>query len=72
MGNPCTNDDMNFFYAATFITPGDGKKTPIWETPWVDDRKSKDVFRSYLRHQRERNGVSCKPCMRIHGLKILP
>ena len=42
-GSPCTADDMEFFYAATSITIGNGHKTPFWDAPWLGgriDRKS--------------------------------
>jgi hypothetical protein len=42
-GNPCTNEDMDLFYAATCITLGDGKKTPFWHAPWLDGTKPIDV-----------------------------
>jgi hypothetical protein len=34
-GNPCTKEDMEFFYAATEITIGNGNKTPFWHAPWL-------------------------------------
>jgi hypothetical protein len=42
-GNPCSNEDMDIFYAATSITIGNGAKTPFWHAPWLDGRKPKDI-----------------------------
>jgi hypothetical protein len=42
-GNPCSEDDMEIFYAATTITLGNGKKTPFWQAPWLHGRKPIDV-----------------------------
>jgi hypothetical protein len=42
-GNPCTPEDMSFFYAATSITIGNGERTSFWETPWLNGNKPKDI-----------------------------
>jgi hypothetical protein len=42
-GNPCTEKDMEIFYAATHIALGNGRKTPFWHAPWLDGRKPKDI-----------------------------
>lgn len=42
-GNPCTNEDMDIFYAATTITLGDGGKAPFWHAPWLDGCKPKNI-----------------------------
>jgi hypothetical protein len=34
---------MEFFYAATIITVGDGRTAKIWQTPWLHGRKPKDI-----------------------------
>jgi hypothetical protein len=34
---------MEFFYAATIITIGDGRTTNFWHTPWLQGRKPKDI-----------------------------
>ena len=31
-GNPCTEEDLQFFYASTTITIGDSAKTPFWDS----------------------------------------
>ena len=43
MGNPCNEEDLNFFYASTTITVGNGAKTPFWESPWLLGRKPKNI-----------------------------
>jgi hypothetical protein len=35
LGNPCTKDDMDFFYAMTNVTISDGKKAIFWDAPWA-------------------------------------
>jgi hypothetical protein len=42
-GNPCTDKDMEIFYAATTISLGNGRKTLFWHAPWVHGRKPKDI-----------------------------
>jgi mannosylglycoprotein endo-beta-mannosidase len=42
-GNPCNDNDMDIFHAATTITLGNGHKTPFWHAPWLGGRKPKDV-----------------------------
>jgi hypothetical protein len=42
-GNPCSDHDMEIFYAATTITLGNGKKTPFWFAPWLEGRKPIDI-----------------------------
>jgi hypothetical protein len=34
---------MKFFYAATIITIGDGKREKNWHTPWLQGRKPKEI-----------------------------
>jgi hypothetical protein len=34
---------MDYFYAATTIALGNGRKTPFWEAPWLDGRIPKDI-----------------------------
>lgn len=43
MGNPCDEHDLNFFYACTTITIGNGAKAPFWYSPWLFGRKPKDI-----------------------------
>ena len=43
LGNPCMEDDMDFFYASTTIILGNGAKTPFWDSPWLLGRKLKDI-----------------------------
>ena len=42
-GNPCTEEDLQFFYASTTITVGDGVKSPFWDSPWLLGHKPKDI-----------------------------
>ena len=61
-GNPCTDDDLEFFYASTTITIGDGAKTPFWDSPWLLGRKPKDttplIFEASRRKKLEGAGGS--------------
>jgi hypothetical protein len=34
---------MEFFYTATSIKVGNGKKTPFWQAPWLGGRKPIDI-----------------------------
>jgi hypothetical protein len=42
-GNPSIINDIDFFYAATSVTIGNRKKAPLWEAPWLDERKLKEI-----------------------------
>jgi hypothetical protein len=42
-GNPCSDQDMELFYAATTITVGNGSKTPFWFAPWLEGKKPIEV-----------------------------
>ncbi|XP_073367762.1 uncharacterized protein [Aegilops tauschii subsp. strangulata] len=42
-GNPCDAEDLDFFYASTTITVGNGARTPFWDSPWLLGRKPKDI-----------------------------
>src|SRR3954464_3699147 len=43
MGNPCNDEDLDFFYACTTITVGNGAKTPFWSSPWLLGRKPQEI-----------------------------
>jgi hypothetical protein len=43
IGNPCDEEDLNFFYASTTITVGNGAETPFWDSPWLLGCKPKDI-----------------------------
>ena len=61
-GNPCTADDMDFFYVATSITHENDNKTPFWEPPWLEGRKPKEtaplIFVASKRKKMERRSCS--------------
>jgi hypothetical protein len=42
-GNPCNENDMEIFYAATTITLGNGRKTHIWQVAWLEGKMPKDI-----------------------------
>jgi hypothetical protein len=41
--DPCIEEDMNIFYAATKIIIGNGGKTPFWYAPLLHGRAPKDI-----------------------------
>lgn len=43
MENPCNNNDLDFFYASTTITVGNGERTPFWSSSWLHGRKPMDI-----------------------------
>lgn len=43
MGTPCDDADYDFFYASSTIVVGNGTRTPFWDSPWVQNRKPKDI-----------------------------
>lgn len=38
-GQPCTEEDLDFFYASTTIIVGDEAKTPFWDSPWLKPKE---------------------------------
>jgi hypothetical protein len=42
-GNPCNENDMEIFYAATTITLGNGRKTHFWQAPWLEGKMPKNI-----------------------------
>ena len=72
-GNPCDEEDLNFFYASTTIKVGNGAKTPFWESPWLLGRKPKDIApliyeSSSRKHWKVREALKENECI----LKIRP
>jgi hypothetical protein len=53
--HPCDDVDMEFFYAATTITIGDGRIASFWHAPWLDGVKPKDIAPSILTISRRKN-----------------
>jgi hypothetical protein len=43
LGNPCSEEDMDLFYAAIEVTIGDGRKASFWHAPWLSGLKPKDI-----------------------------
>jgi hypothetical protein len=70
-GNPCNENDMQIFYAATTITLGNGRKTPFWHAPWLEGMMPKEIVPFFLRFARERIGKWRMLFMRTSGLKSL-
>jgi hypothetical protein len=46
---------MEFFYAATMITIGDGKMANFWHTPWLQGRKPKEIAPSIFAISKRKN-----------------
>lgn len=61
LGNPCDDMDYDLFYAFTTMTDDNGAHTPFWDTPWVQDRKPKDIAPSSMKDPHERIGRIGKP-----------
>jgi hypothetical protein len=49
-GNPCSNNDMDLFYAATTIALGNGKKNSFWHDPWVGGKMLKYIAPKIFEH----------------------
>jgi hypothetical protein len=46
---------MNFFYAETTITIGDGRMASFWHVPWLGGRKPKDIAPCIFAISRRKN-----------------
>ncbi|XP_044947465.1 uncharacterized protein LOC123396661 [Hordeum vulgare subsp. vulgare] len=62
MGNPCTQEDLHFFYASTTITLGNGSKTPFRDASWLLGRKPMDIASlifeaSWRKHRKVREAL---------------
>ena len=55
LGNPCTEEDRDFFYASTSIIVGNGARTPFWDSPWLLGRKPKDIAPLVFEASRRKN-----------------
>jgi hypothetical protein len=60
-----------FFYSATIIYLGNGRKTPFWHAPWLGGKMPKDIAPKKLRYARERIERLHKHFMKTSGLKRL-
>jgi hypothetical protein len=53
LGHPCYEEDLDFFYSSTKIMVENGARTPFWDSPWLLERKPKDlaplIFEAYSR-----------------------
>lgn len=63
MGNLCDAADSKLFYTCTCITIDNGDKAPLWDAPWLDGRRPKDLAPPCLRGlQEEEVDGSLGPC----------
>ncbi|KAE8799468.1 Serine carboxypeptidase-like 18 [Hordeum vulgare] len=67
LGNPCTKEDHDFFYASTTIVMGNGAKTLFWDSPWLLGRKPKEIAPHIFRPQGERTGRCARRSRRMLG-----
>jgi hypothetical protein len=68
MGNPCSKEDMNLFYAANTITLGNGEKHLFGTLLGSMIKSPKILPLCILSCARERIGSSCKPSTMRLGL----
>lgn len=60
LGNPCDDEDLDFFYASTTITVGNGAKTPFWGSRWLLGRKPKDIAPLIFEASRRKGWKVCE------------
>jgi hypothetical protein len=70
-GNPCNENDMEIFYAATTITLDNGRKTPFWQAPWLEGKMPKNIAPKIYEICKRKIGRFLKPYKMMNGLGSL-
>ena len=55
LGNPCMEEDMDLFYAATLISIGDGTTADFWHSPWLRGCRPSDISPDIFRICKRKN-----------------
>ena len=55
MGTPCTDEDRDFFAAATSVTVGNGHVAKFWNSSWLDGMRPQDLAPGIFDLSRRKN-----------------